>query len=150
MAGLKICTRWRAISARRNRRISSSLLPENIGPTTTSIQPMLPLTMSTVAPSIFGSTSAGARWIVPLHLRTHGGGTIHLGIIIRREGRNHGNSKGFLPCDEIVREHAPGALRVTDPHGSSKAVDRCGKLQAIFENFGRHCFRQPYASEPPQ
>jgi hypothetical protein len=25
-------------------------LPENIGPTTTSIQPMLPLTMSTVAP----------------------------------------------------------------------------------------------------
>ena len=28
--------------------MSSSLLPENIGPTTTSIQPMLPLTMSTV------------------------------------------------------------------------------------------------------
>src|SRR5205809_5538108 len=50
MAGLKICTRWRAISARRRRRISSSLLPENIGPTTTSIQPILPLTMSTVAP----------------------------------------------------------------------------------------------------
>src|SRR5258708_29396363 len=48
MAGLKICTRCRAISARRNRRISSSLLPENIGPTTTSIQPMLPLTMSTL------------------------------------------------------------------------------------------------------
>src|SRR5262249_15787067 len=47
MAGLKICTRWRAISARRRRRISSSLLPENIGPTTTSIHPMLPLTMST-------------------------------------------------------------------------------------------------------
>src|SRR5207245_7132746 len=41
------CTRWRAISARRRRRISSSLLPENIGPTTTSIQPILPLTMST-------------------------------------------------------------------------------------------------------
>src|SRR6516164_9410671 len=50
MAGLKICTRWRAISARRNLRINSSLLPENIGPTTTSIQPMLPLTMSTSAP----------------------------------------------------------------------------------------------------
>src|SRR6266852_852041 len=47
MAGLKICTRWRANSARRRRRISSSLLPENIGPTTTSIQPILPLTMST-------------------------------------------------------------------------------------------------------
>src|SRR6267143_1926862 len=51
MAGLKICTRCRAISARRSRRISSSLLPENIGPTTTSIQPILPLTMSTFAPS---------------------------------------------------------------------------------------------------
>src|ERR1700749_4989699 len=42
MAGLKICTRWRAISARRSRRISSSLLPLNIGPQTTSIQPRLP------------------------------------------------------------------------------------------------------------
>src|SRR5580700_10693127 len=47
MDGLKICTRCRAISALRRRRINSSLLPENIGPTTTSIQPMLPLTMST-------------------------------------------------------------------------------------------------------
>src|SRR5438445_408731 len=50
MAGLKICTRCRANSARRNRRINSSLLPENIGPTTTSIQPIFPLTMSTLDP----------------------------------------------------------------------------------------------------
>src|ERR1051326_2603856 len=40
--GLKIWTRWRAISARRRRRISSSLLPLNIGPQITSIQPRLP------------------------------------------------------------------------------------------------------------
>src|SRR5579859_2978136 len=40
--GLNICTRWRAISARRSRRISSSLLPLNIGPQITSIQPRLP------------------------------------------------------------------------------------------------------------
>src|SRR5438270_12352289 len=41
MPGLKICTRWRAISARRRRRMSSSLLPLNMGPQTTSIHPML-------------------------------------------------------------------------------------------------------------
>ena len=40
-AGLKICTRWRAICARRRRRISSSLLPLNMLPTMTSIQPWL-------------------------------------------------------------------------------------------------------------
>src|ERR1700757_4923017 len=42
MMGLKICTRWRAISARRSRRISSSLLPLNMGPQITSIQPRFP------------------------------------------------------------------------------------------------------------
>ena len=39
--GLKICTLWRAICARRSRRISSSLLPLNMLPTMTSIQPWL-------------------------------------------------------------------------------------------------------------
>src|SRR6266853_2526502 len=48
MTGLKICTRWRAISARFKRRISSSLFPENMGPTITSIQPMFPFTISTI------------------------------------------------------------------------------------------------------
>src|SRR5947208_783277 len=43
MMGLNTCTRLRAIMARRNRRISSSLLPENIGPQITSIQPRLPV-----------------------------------------------------------------------------------------------------------
>src|SRR6476619_7241417 len=37
--GLTISTRCPAISARRRRRISSSLLPLNIGPQTTSSQP---------------------------------------------------------------------------------------------------------------
>src|SRR6476469_3754363 len=39
MRGLTISARWPAISARRRRRISSSLLPLNIGPQTTSSQP---------------------------------------------------------------------------------------------------------------
>src|SRR6266576_248259 len=39
MRGFTINTRWPAISARRSRRISSSLLPLNIGPQTTSSQP---------------------------------------------------------------------------------------------------------------
>src|SRR5690349_22628292 len=37
--GFAISARWPAISARRSRRISSSLLPLNIGPQTTSSQP---------------------------------------------------------------------------------------------------------------
>jgi hypothetical protein len=39
MIGLKIWTRCLAIWARRRRRISSSLLPLNMQPTMTSIQP---------------------------------------------------------------------------------------------------------------
>jgi len=39
MPGLKISTRWRAIWARRSRRISSSVLPLYMLPTITSIQP---------------------------------------------------------------------------------------------------------------
>src|ERR671935_2443489 len=39
MSGLTISARCPAISARRRRRISSSLLPLNIGPQTTSSQP---------------------------------------------------------------------------------------------------------------
>ena len=37
--GLKTCTRWRAIAARLRSRISSSDLPENMGPAITSIHP---------------------------------------------------------------------------------------------------------------
>src|SRR5688572_28154635 len=39
ITGLKICTFWRAIWARRRRRISSSLLPLNMLPVMTSIHP---------------------------------------------------------------------------------------------------------------
>src|SRR5438128_7225158 len=39
MRGFTISARWPAISARRSRRISSSLLPLNMGPQTTSSQP---------------------------------------------------------------------------------------------------------------
>src|SRR5216684_2826530 len=135
IAGLKICTRWRAISARRNRRIRSSLLPENIGPTTTSIQPILPLTMSTVSPSILRDASAivEARYIVPLlHRACRLRGAIHLLIIERREGGNHGNAKRFLPRDEVVRKHAPGALGIADADCACKLVDGYGKFHAVF------------------
>src|SRR5580704_6162661 len=46
ITGLNTCTRLRAIMARRNRRISSSLLPENMGPQIASIHPRLPETKS--------------------------------------------------------------------------------------------------------
>src|SRR5271170_2410831 len=46
MSGLKTCTRFRAMMERRSRRISSSLLPENMGPQIASIQPRLPVTIS--------------------------------------------------------------------------------------------------------
>src|ERR1041384_3351110 len=46
MVGLNTSTRLRAIMARRSRLISSSLLPENIGPQITSIHPILPVMMS--------------------------------------------------------------------------------------------------------
>src|ERR1700757_3758501 len=105
MAGLKICTRWRAISARRRRRISSSLLPENIGPTTTSIQPMLPLTMSPQRLlerpyAKLSRTCRGAQL---------GGRLVHLHIVERCEGRNHCQAERLLARDEIVAQNAPGA-----------------------------------------
>src|SRR5713226_6997265 len=59
MAGLKTCTRFRAMVARRRRRISSSLLPENMGPQITSIQPRLPVTISMSATQI---ERLAARW----------------------------------------------------------------------------------------
>src|ERR1700744_2996200 len=46
MIGLNIFTRFRAMIARLSRRISSSLLPANIGPPMASIQPKFPVTMS--------------------------------------------------------------------------------------------------------
>src|SRR5260370_7644135 len=79
-------------------------------------------------------------------LSAHRRGAIHLFIIERREGCNHGNSKRLLPGDEIAGEHAPGALRVANPNGAGKAIDRDGKLHALLENFVSQRFRQFDAS----
>src|SRR5271170_3223083 len=68
MMGLNTCTRLRAIMARRSRRISSSLLPENMGPQIASIHPRLPLTKSIenrFAASYHGWVVAQRRIIVP-------------------------------------------------------------------------------------
>src|SRR5580658_8203871 len=66
MAGLKTCTRLRAMRARRRRRISSSLLPENIGPQTISIHPMWPVT-SSMTVRCQNSALGGAVIGSPLH-----------------------------------------------------------------------------------
>jgi hypothetical protein len=51
IVGLKICTSCRAICARRRRRISSSLLPLNMLPAMTSIQPGLVLRCWSIGPT---------------------------------------------------------------------------------------------------
>src|SRR5580704_6117823 len=55
MSGLKQATRWRAMRARFRRRISSSLLPENMGPVMTSMRP---------ASRRAGAGELGATWFV--------------------------------------------------------------------------------------
>src|SRR5260370_6174115 len=40
-----------------------------------------------------------------------------------------------MPRYEIVREHAPGPLRVTNADGARKLIDRDGKFYAILETF---------------
>src|SRR5215813_3162696 len=131
MAGLKICTRWRAISARRRRRISSSLLPENIGPTTTSIQPIFPLTISTRAPRRLDGLE---NW--PLRLRRSSGNLlVHLAIVKRRKGGNKGKAKGFLARNETTREHPPSSFGVAKANGPGKSVDGNRQLDAEVEHF---------------
>src|SRR3712207_5452602 len=51
--------------ARRSRRISSSLFPENIGPQITSIQPMLPIANSIGTSMLSSAPLLGARVIRP-------------------------------------------------------------------------------------
>jgi hypothetical protein len=38
---LKTCTFWRAMVARRRRRINSSVLPQNVEPVITSMEPVV-------------------------------------------------------------------------------------------------------------
>src|SRR5216684_5795440 len=150
MAGLKICTRWRAISARRRRRISSSLFPENIGPTTTSIQPMLPLTMSTPLLPYCALSFVGARYIVPSGRsqdrplqklpRSLCRRTVQFPIVERREGRDHCQAERLLPRDEIVAQDAPGALAVADADRACVVINRHRKLRAAGQNFFRQRF----------
>src|SRR5690242_3196169 len=125
MTGLKICTRCRANSARRRRRISSSLLPENIGPTTTSIQPIFPLTMSRLFAPV-------GWWLVFAAGRGRGAGPPR--IIEWRKGCDEGNTKGILARDAIRRKDTPGALRVADSRFAGEAVDGLAELGAIDEN----------------
>src|SRR5713101_6616642 len=110
MTGLKICTRCRAISARRSRRINSSLLPENIGPTITSIQPMLPLTMSTAAPASYSyANTFGCENSASHHRAARTNQTVPMsfvaidgGIEERSEGVDHGDAEGVLAGDEVA------------------------------------------------
>src|SRR5579862_8551554 len=85
MVGLKTSTRLRAIMARRRRRISSSLLPENMGPQMTSIQPTFPIMISMWNRS--GWHKAG---------RESSGGALHL-----LEGSGEKVVGGFDP-DELL------------------------------------------------
>src|SRR5258707_10135350 len=139
MAGLKICTRWRANSARRSRRISSSLLPENIGPTTTSIQPILPLTISTLAPLIRSGGLLGDRTAV-----------IHRLIKKRRKCRNHRNPKRFLPGNFVRAQHAPRAPLVANSGLAGKPVNRYGKFDALHEDFFGQRLGQFHSARPAE
>src|ERR1700730_18460864 len=146
MAGLKICTRWRAISARRKRRINSSLLPENIGPTTTSIQPMLPFTISTLAPP---SLATKIDWCPPLRVHRLPQAAIHFSAIKRSEGGDDGNSNGLLARDQIARQNAPGALRIADAACTGQGVDGDTQFDALFENFVGQSFGNLHAARTP-
>src|SRR6266852_3207742 len=130
MAGLKICTRWRAYSARRKRRISSSLFPENIGPTTTSIQPMLPLTMSTRALLFPPRLSAGCgRRTAVLS------GIVRSCVVKRCKGDSGGQAKRFRAGDQVCGKHAPGALAIAYPCLSRELVDGYGQFGAVQKDF---------------
>src|ERR1700730_2078373 len=154
MAGLNICTRWRAIPARRSRRMSSSLLPENIGPTTTSIQPMLPFTMSTrylltqhlageKRISRFGPckvrTTSLLRYFTTLSAGS-AGRFIHLRVVKRRESRQHRQAKCLLPGDHVGRQDAPSALRIANSDLDCETIDSC----ATFNAFARELIEQRF------
>src|ERR1700682_439049 len=155
MAGLKICTRCRAISARRKRRISSSLFPENMGPTTTSIQPILPLTMSTlfllrsvpVPLCDLRSRTGSPNDLLTLlpclpktQLRRGALCAIQLRVVEWRKRRNHRHAKRFLPRNQITRQHAPRPLRVAYAGSIRTLVDRHRQLHAFLQHLVGHRF----------
>src|SRR5580704_8381583 len=148
MTGLNIWTRCFAISARRNRRMSSSLLPENIGPTTTSIQPMLPFTMSTLwspgarlahcpvkieparTQSRIKSCCKGKRHLFHAGVAGPGLEILRINRVIEkwRKRMDHRGPKCFLPGDQIACEDAPGPLRVTDAAAPGERINRFRQL----------------------
>src|SRR5262252_3860905 len=140
MAGLKICTRCRAISARRSRRISSSLLPENIGPTTTSIHPMLPFTMSTQ------SLLAQQKPSRPRSCRR----PVHLCIVERCKGRNHCQTERFLARNQVAGQHAPSSLPVPNANFARKAINSRRKFHPANEHLFGQRFRQFDTSRAPE
>src|SRR5688572_26613109 len=75
MCGLKICTLRFAIWARRSRRISSSLLPLNMLPATTSIHPAPVLCCATTSNSdlllVLAVLRADTDHVADVHMRRH-------------------------------------------------------------------------------
>src|SRR5207244_3574716 len=126
-----------------SRRINSSLFPENIGPTTTSIQPMLPLTMSTRAPCFQFKTQTA----VPLRSWCDGGMTryrliIKLLVIKWSEGGDDRHAKSLLAVDFVGAQHSPGTLRVADSALFRKLINGEGELRSTQQDLLRQCVRQ--------
>src|SRR4029079_528823 len=118
--GLKICTFWRAIWARRSRRISSSLLPLNMLPVMTSIQPCVRL------PGRMASSTGVWRW-------TSGAALIFTGfrvdaneIAVVDERRHGDDESGFDPR----RLGLGGGGRALDARGRvlDPEIDRRGQF----------------------
>lgn len=66
---------------------------------------------------------------------------VHLHIVERRKGRDHCQAEGLLARDEIVAQHAPGALAIADAYGTRVAIDGDGKLGAAGQDFFREKLR---------
>src|SRR6266852_2736233 len=130
MTGLKICTRWRAISARFSRRISSSLFPENMGPTMTSIQPMFPFTMSTFSPLTSQSSTHHCENTGALLTR------INRCIEKSREGGDGSGPKCILPRHLVPCHDAPRYLRVPNPVFSGQGIHGRAQFHAALQHFG--------------
>src|SRR5580704_3288621 len=60
---------------------------------------------------------------------------VHLSIIERSEGGDHGDAESFLARNQIAGEHPPGALGVANADGACESVDGFGEFDAAFEYF---------------
>ena len=57
-----------------------------------------------------------------------------------------GDTKSFLPRDQVTRQNAPGALRVANSPSARVRVDRDGKLDPVVENVPGQNVGKKYAS----